>query len=65
MKDVKRHIRIKMYWYAVMMVSKPLPRCLLIHTGGTLGMVRFCPPKPFCRIARKELSWRLAGLQHS
>ena len=28
-----------MYWDAVMMVSKPLPLCLLIHTGGTLGMV--------------------------
>ncbi|CAK0783848.1 hypothetical protein CVIRNUC_007048 [Coccomyxa viridis] len=24
--------------HPVMMVSKPLPRCLLIHTGGTLGM---------------------------
>ena len=29
----------EMCWHAVMMVSKPLPRCLLIHTGGTLGMV--------------------------
>ncbi|CAL5222569.1 g4953 [Coccomyxa viridis] len=27
-----------MHEHPVMMVSKPLPRCLLIHTGGTLGM---------------------------